>query len=225
MYSQKICQRQYSAEDQQIQQVFSVRVICRNSKEGLVSAVLCGMENSLGKYILVLDADFSHPPNLVVDMVNELRNSHYDIISGSRYLKGGKIIGWPFRRRAISKFATLLARTILRLNHITDPMSGFFAFKRDIITGITFNTSGFKLLLEILVKADGAKVKEIPYSFTDRKAGSSKLSSKVILEFAKALLHLYAFNIVKQPGNKQKKRIKLENLGIDMSSFMKSHVR
>ena len=225
MYSQKICQRQYSAGDQQIQQVVSVRVICRNSKEGLVSAVLCGMKNSLGKYILVLDADFSHPPNLVVDMVNELRNSHYDIISGSRYLKGGQIIGWPFRRRAISKFATLLARTILRLNHITDPMSGFFAFKRDIMAGITFNTSGFKLLLEILVKADGAKVKEIPYSFTDRKAGSSKLSSKVILEFAKALLHLYAYYITKQPGNKQKKQIKSENLGIDVSSFVKSHVQ
>jgi glycosyltransferase involved in cell wall biosynthesis len=58
MYSQKICQRQYSAEEQQIQQVFSVRVICRNSKEGLVSAVLCGMKNSLGKYILLLHADF-----------------------------------------------------------------------------------------------------------------------------------------------------------------------
>jgi dolichol-phosphate mannosyltransferase len=199
-------QQQYSAKDLHLEQMFSVRVICRHSKQGLVSALLEGVKNSLGNYILILDADFSHPPKLVVDMVNELRNSHYDIVSASRYLKGGQIIGWPLRRRVISKSAALIARTILGLNHITDPISGFFAFKRDLVSHITFNTSGYKLLLEVLVKADNAKVKEIPYTFTDRKSGVSKLDSNVILDFVKALLHLYAFKNSKSFRDKPKRQ-------------------
>jgi len=92
----------------------------------------------------------------------------------------------------ISKSATLLARTILGFGHITDPLSGFFACKRELIDHVTFNTSGFKLLLEILVKTKNPKVKEIPYTFTDRKVGCSKLDSSVILDFVKALFYLYA---------------------------------
>jgi dolichol-phosphate mannosyltransferase len=203
-------QQQYSLSNQDVQHKFSVRVICRESKGGLVSAVLEGVKNSLGSYILILDADFSHPPNVVVDMVNELVNSHYDIVSASRYLEGGQIIGWPLRRRAISKSATLLARSILGLNQVTDPISGFYAFKRDIITHITFSTSGYKLLLEILVKTENPKVKEIPYTFTDRKVGSSKLDSKVILDFVKALLHLYASKNSKSLRNKSNRQISNE---------------
>jgi dolichol-phosphate mannosyltransferase len=212
LHNQNIYQQQYSVKGQQHRQhSFPVRVICRQSKEGLVPALLDGVKNSIGNYVVILDADFSHPPNVIVDMVNELRKSQYDIVSASRYLKGGQIIGWPLRRRAVSKSATLLARTILGLNHITDPMSGFFACKRDIVSDIMFKTCGFKLLLEILVKADNAKVKEIPYSFIDRRAGSSKLDSNVIVHFVKALLHLYVFKISKPFGDKRKKQTKLEN--------------
>lgn len=206
IHQKKNYRQQYSSSNLDVQQIFSVRVICRESKEGLVSALLEGVKNSLGNYVLILDADFSHPPNVVVDMINELVNSHYDIVSASRYLEGGQIIGWPLRRRAISKSATLLARTILGLNQVTDPMSGFFAFKRDVITHITFNTSGYKLLLEILVKTENPKVKEISYTFTDRKVGSSKLDSKVILDFVKALLHLYASKNSKSLRDKSKRQ-------------------
>jgi dolichol-phosphate mannosyltransferase len=205
-------QQQHSTKNLRIQEVFSVRVICRHSKDGLVSALLEGVKSSVGNFIVILDADFSHPPNVVLDMVNELRNSDYDIVSASRYLKGGQIIGWPLRRRLISKSAALLARTILGLNHITDPISGFFSFKRDLVTHITFNTSGYKLLLEILVKADNAKVKEIPYTFTDRKSGSSKLDSRVILDFVKALLHLYAFKNSESFRYKRKRQTSIRKL-------------
>lgn len=207
-------QQQHSTKNLRIQEVFSVRVICRHSKDGLVSALLEGVKSSFGNFIVILDADFSHPPNVVLDMVNELRNSDYDIVSASRYLKGGQIIGWPLRRRLISKSAALLARTILGLNHITDPISGFFSFKRDLVTHITFNTSCYKLLLEILVKADNAKVKEIPYTFTDRKSGSSKFDYKVILDFEKALLHLYAFNNSESFRNKLKRQTSIRKPGL-----------
>lgn len=202
--------RQDNSNGREIQQIFSIRVILRESKLGLVSALVEGINSSLGMHIVVLDADFSHPPNVVVDMINELLNFNYDIVSASRYLKGGRIIGWPLRRRIISKSATILARTILRLNHITDPISGFFAFRRDLINHISFSTSGYKLLLELLVKADNTKVKEIPYTFTDRKAGSSKLDSEVILDYIKALLHLYAFKNSKSTAHKRKKEVSKE---------------
>jgi dolichol-phosphate mannosyltransferase len=221
LHSQNIYQQQqYSAKDLHVEELFSVRVICRHSKQGLVSALLEGVKNSLGNYILILDADFSHPPNVVIDMVNELRNSHYDIVFASRYLKGGQIIGWPLRRRVISRSAALLARTILGLNHITDPISGFFSFKRDLVTHITFNTSGYKLLLEILVKADIARVKEIPFTFTNRKSGRSKLDSKVILDFVKAILHLYAFKNSKSFRDKPKRQTLTERL----RSFLKIRI-
>jgi dolichol-phosphate mannosyltransferase len=78
-----------------------------------VYALLDGVKNSISNYIVMLDDDFSHPPNVIVDMVNKLRNSNYGIVFASRYLRGGQIIGWPLRHRAISKSAILLARTIL----------------------------------------------------------------------------------------------------------------
>jgi dolichol-phosphate mannosyltransferase len=212
IYQKENYRQQYSSSYLDVQQIFSVRVIWRESKAGLVSAVLEGVKNSLGKYILILDADFSHPPNVIVDMVNELVNSDYDIVSASRYLEGSQIIGWPLRRRAISKSATRLARTILGLNQITDPMSGFFAFKRDIISHITFNTSGYKLLLEILVKVDNAKVKEIAYTFADRRSGSSKLDSRVILDFVKALIRLYVFKNNKSYRAKLKRQATIGKL-------------
>lgn len=216
-YADNLCnydiqQQQHKLNDQEAQQIFSVKAILRESKQGLVSALLEGIKRSIGKIILVLDADFSHPPNVAVDMIDELLNSNYDIVSASRYLKGGRTIGWPLKRRIISKGATILARTALGLNYVTDPMSGFFAIRRDVINRISFSTSGFKLLLEILVKADSIKVKEIPYTFTDRKVGSSKLDFYVILNFMKALVLLYVFKNSKSDMRKRKKEVSKGNL-------------
>jgi dolichol-phosphate mannosyltransferase len=168
-----------------------ISVINRKSKQGLVSAILEGVKKSSGDYIIVLDADFSHPPGLVIRIMNEILDSNNDIVVASRYCKGGKIQGWTVKRRIISKGATILARLLVRSKGVSDPVSGFFGIRRSIIVKMQFVTSGYKILLEILVKSDGAKVKEIPYTFTDRKEGSSKLDSTVLLDFAKALMRLY----------------------------------
>jgi dolichol-phosphate mannosyltransferase len=172
----------------------SVRVIHRSHKTGLVSAILEGIKDSLGQYILVMDADFSHSPELIPRMMHELENPDIDIVVASRYTMGGSIVGWPFKRRLISKGAVKIAKYGLPIKKdVKDPMSGFFALKRQVIQDITIDSAGYKILLEILVKANNARVKEIPYTFTDRKAGKSKLDRAVILDYIKAIYHLYRY--------------------------------
>ena len=171
---------------------YSVRIIQRKTKSGLSSAVINGIEKSNGKTVVVMDSDFSHPPNMIPKMVNELTNSEYDIVIASRYLKDGGIEGWTRKRKMISKAGTKIAKSGLKISE-TDPMSGFFAFKKEIIKGIKFDAIGYKILLEMLVKTKGAKIKEIPYTFVNRQVGSSKLGSSTIVDYLKAVWKLYRY--------------------------------
>ncbi|HLA22096.1 MAG TPA: glycosyltransferase family 2 protein [Nitrosopumilaceae archaeon] len=180
----------------------SVKVIHRPSKQGLSSAILAGIESAKGETIIVMDSDFSHPPETIQKMLDELQNPQCDIVVASRYVKGGSVIGWPFKRRLISKSATKIAQHGLGIK-IKDPMSGFFAFKRYIIKSIKFDAIGYKMLLELLVKTKGTIVKEIPYSFTNRKLGSSKLDLSVGLDYVRSFWKLYRYG--KSVSEKEKR--------------------
>ena len=177
-----------------------VRVIHRKHKTGLISAILEGIESSKGENILIMDADFSHPPETIPLLIEELRQDPNCIVIGSRYISRGSIVGWPFKRRLISRGAAKIARHGLKVRNVTDPMSGFFAFPRHVIKNIKFDTKGFKILLEILVKSRDIKVKEVPYTFHDRKSGQSKMNFNVILDYAGAVWQLYRY------GHKSKRR-------------------
>ena len=171
-----------------------LKVIHRPEKKGLVSAILEGIRSSKGQIILVMDADFSHSPSLIPKMVHELMNSDVDIVVASRYIEGGRIRGWPLKRRLISKGAVKIAQYGLPIKkEIKDPMSGFFALKRHVLDNIKIDSAGYKILLEILVKANNARVKEIPYTFTNRTLGKSKLDNTVVWDYIKALYHLYRY--------------------------------
>lgn len=169
-----------------------VRVIRRPDKQGLSSAILAGVQSAAGDIVVVMDGDFSHPPQTILHMIEELRNSECDIVVASRYVKGGSVIGWPFKRRLMSKGATKIAQVGLGIE-VKDPMSGFFAFRRHIIDGVKFDAIGYKMLLEILVKAKGARVREVPYTFTNRAAGASKLDSAVMFDYFRAVWKLYRY--------------------------------
>ncbi|MGI0026775.1 MAG: glycosyltransferase [Nitrosopumilaceae archaeon] len=170
----------------------SVQIIHRKTERGLSSAILTGIKYSKGDSVVVMDSDFSHPPQTIPKMIEELQKSECDIVVASRYVNGGSVKGWPFKRKIISRGATKIARHGLGIK-IKDPMSGFFAFKRNIINNIKFDAIGYKILLEILVKARGVKVKEIPYEFINRKEGSSKLDTSVAIDYLKSLWRLYRF--------------------------------
>jgi dolichol-phosphate mannosyltransferase len=169
-----------------------VQIITRNGKFGLSSAIVKGVQSATGDFIVIMDGDFSHPPQTIPPIIHALQDSNYDIVIASRYVKGGSIIGWPFKRRLMSKGATKIARYGLGIN-VKDPVSGFFAFRRDIINGIKFDAIGYKMLLEILVKTKGARVKEIPYTFTNRRIGTSKLDAGVMFDYLRSVLRLYRY--------------------------------
>ena len=176
-----------------------VRLVRRENKSGLISAILQGIKSSTGRYILVMDADFSHPPETVPLLINELLRDPNCIVVASRYTRGGSIRGWPYKRLLLSRLAAKIAIHGLKLCNIRDPISGFFAFPRHIIENIRFDTYGYKLLLEILVKAKGVRVKEIPYTFIDRKSGESKLDNRVMLDYVKAVWYLYRYGRKSKP--------------------------
>ena len=168
-----------------------LKVVHRTGKEGLIPAILDGVRQSSGTNVLIMDADFSHPPEVIPKMMSELKRNPNSIVIGSRYIEGGKVVGWPARRKILSKGASTLARLGLNVKNVKDPMSGLFALPRELIQNISIATKGYKILLEILVKNKENPVIEVPYTFTDRQSGKSKMSYNVIVNYAEAIWQLY----------------------------------
>ncbi len=187
---------------------YSISIIHRKAKEGLSSAILDGLKNSNGDTVVVMDSDLSHPPQIIPKMLDTLKQTQCDIVVASRYVTGGTISGWTLKRKIMSKFATLIAKKGLGVSP-NDPMSGFFVFRRKITDGLKFDAIGYKILLELLVKTKGVKVEEIPYTFTDRKFGSSKLDSSIIIDYCKSVWKLYKYG---RTVRKEEKRISVRFL-------------
>jgi dolichol-phosphate mannosyltransferase len=169
----------------------NLKVIHR-TKKGLASAVVEGFRASKGETLGVLDADFSHPLNVIPNMLEPIKTGKAELVIGSRYIKGGKIEGWNLVRKITSKGAILLSRP---LTGIKDSVSGFFFLKKEVINEIDFNPKGYKIGLEVIVKGKYDRVVEIPYTFTNRKSGTSKLG---IVEYFNYILHiskLYRYKI------------------------------
>ena len=172
--------------------LFSVKILQRDGKYGLISAILTGIKFSTGKNILIMDADFSHPPDVIPLIIRELKRDPRCLVVASRYVEGGSIVGWPYRRKILSNVAAFIARYALKLCHVSDPVSGFFAFPRYIIDDVRFETKGYKFLLELLVKSrPDIRVVEIPYTFVNRREGESKLDRRTISNYLKSIWILY----------------------------------
>ena len=171
---------------------YTIDIIHRKAKSGLSSAILRGVQDAIGDIIVVMDSDFSHPPKIIPRLIDEIKHSKCDVAIASRYMSGGAIKGWTLKRKLLSSTATGIAKRGLGIS-VSDPMSGFFAFRKRIIEGLKFDAIGYKMLLEILVKTKGAKVKEIPYTFTDRTRGSSKLDSSTMFDYVKSVWKLYRY--------------------------------
>jgi dolichol-phosphate mannosyltransferase len=152
-----------------------MKVIHRAGKLGLGTAVVAGFGVASADVIGVMDADFSHPPSLVPRMLAAFRAANADVLVASRYVPGGSTPNWPLSRKILSRVACLLARP---LSPIRDAASGFFLIKRSITTGVTIKAGGFKICLELIVRAWPIRLVEIPYQFDDREAGESKMSMK-----------------------------------------------
>ena len=153
-----------------------VHMVVRTADRGLSQAVLDGLRRSDGDVLVVMDADLSHPPEKIPEMLDALDRGA-DAVVGSRFTEGGSTgDDWGLFRWANSRVATLLARP---LTPLMDPMSGFFALRRSTFAARTdFNPIGYKIGLELIIKCRCRKVVEVPIHFTDRRLGKSKLSLK-----------------------------------------------
>jgi len=180
---------------EQLGGAYPITVIKREGIRGLGSAVLRGFTEAKGELIGVIDADLQHPPEVLSNLVKAIE-AGADIAIASRYVDGGGTEGWSTSRKVISRGATLLARP---LTNARDPMSGCFMLRREVMESSVFDARGYKLLLEILVKAKYKTKKEVPYTFQIRRSGKSKLGWKEYVRYLSLLSRLYLYRV--KPGH------------------------
>ncbi|HNV02453.1 MAG TPA: polyprenol monophosphomannose synthase [Vicinamibacterales bacterium] len=169
-----------------------VRVIHRSGKLGLGTAVMAGFAAARGEILGVMDADISHPPERLPVLVAALRQSGADVVIGSRYIPGGGTRNWPASRAVMSRAACLAARA---LTPVRDAASGFFVLRRPVIAGVEIKAAGFKICLELLVRGQVGSVLEVPYLFSDRAAGQSKMNHREALGYLVQLAQLFMWRL------------------------------
>jgi dolichol-phosphate mannosyltransferase len=173
-----------------LSRTYPVKLVARPGKLGLASAVIDGINSLKADAYIVMDADFSHPPELLSEIRINLET--HDLVVASRHVKGGGVSGWPLKRRIISGVAIMMARPLTR---VKDTTTGFFAVRGACLENVKLTPLGFKIGLECFVKARWHSYIEIPFIFTDRKCGSSKLRRGEFLDYLKHLRLLYIYKI------------------------------
>lgn len=168
----------------------NVNLIIRQRDHGLSQSIVEGFTKADSDISIVMDADGQHPAEKIPELYRKIKEGN-DIVIGSRYMEGGEIKNWSDERKVISWGATFLAR--LFFPNITDPVSGFFAVRREVVLNAPLKPQGYKILLEVLGKGHWESVEEIPFSFGARENGASKLKEKTIVEFAKQVIELAGF--------------------------------
>ena len=161
-----------------------VRVVRRRGKLGLATAVMAGFDAASGDTLVVMDADLSHPPEVVPRLVDAVKDGS-ELAVGSRYVAGGGTVDWPLRRRVVSRVACLMGNALVP---VRDATSGFFALRRSVIDGVRLDPIGFKIGFEVIARGRYERVVEVPYTFRDREAGQSKFGTREILNYALQLL-------------------------------------
>lgn len=172
-------------------------MIEREGKLGLGTAYITAFHWALKrnyKFIIEMDADFSHPPHDLLNLYDAVKNKGADVAVGSRYIKGISVVNWPLGRILISYFASMYVRTILGVN-IQDTTAGFVCYKREVLENIGIDEIkmkgyGFQIEMKFRSSVLGYKIKEVPIIFTDRTEGSSKMSGGIFSEALWGVLKL-----------------------------------
>lgn len=167
-----------------------VRLVHRINRHGLSSAVVEGMLASSAPYLAVIDADLQHDESVLPEMLSLLKGPDVDLVVGTRHREGGSMGEFSRSRVALSQFGRRMSVLICHAE-ISDPMSGFFALKREYLDEVVRALScvGFKILVDLLASAKRpVRIREIGYTFRSRLHGESKLDLVVVLEYLELLL-------------------------------------
>jgi dolichol-phosphate mannosyltransferase len=168
---------------------YRVRCVQRIGRRGLSSACIEGMLATSAPFLAVMDADLQHDERRLPQMLNVLRAGPAELVISTRYADGGAVGSWDESRDRMSRIAAHLSRMVCKLD-VSDPMSGFFVLRRDVVERVVRQLSGmgFKILLDILASSpEPIRVAEVPYHFGSRFSGESKLDSKVLWEYGMLL--------------------------------------
>ncbi len=176
---------------------YPVQVLHRAGKLGLGSAVMEGFALSQRPYLGVIDADLSHDPAILPQLIRGLKE--YDITIGSRFGETSKVEKWALHRRLTSLTGVGAARL---LTGVEDPLSGYFFLHRRVLGDLQLTSGGYKILLEILVKGHGKNHTSIPFTFRNRQFSSSKLNLREYLLFAKQILYFSAYKVLRRSSKK-----------------------
>lgn len=197
---------------------YPVRLIVRTRERGLSSAVIHGMREAQGAVLVVVDADLSHPPEKVPELVRAVQSNGADFAIGSRYIAGGGTDEkWGLFRWLNSKIATLLARP---LTTARDPMAGFFAISRTRFqSAANLDPIGYKIGLELIVKCGCRRITEIPIFFGNRLRGKSKLSVKEQLNYLRHLKRLYEHKFCRAAQPIQFVLVGATGMAVDLTTF------
>ena len=175
-----------------------VRCLRRIGRRGLSGACIEGILASSAPFVCVIDADLQHDETQIPKMLTLLQADHADLAVGSRYVPGGNAESFKSLRKNISSAATRIARRLLKVN-ISDPLSGFFMIrsKRFEALAPSLSVDGFKILLDIIATSRGSlRTVEVPYVFSERRYGESKLDSRVALDFIGLLVSKRSRNLI-----------------------------
>jgi len=164
-----------------------LEVLHRGAKDGLGQAYLAGFDRALtggAAFVMEMDADFSHDPGYLGDMLAAARDA--DVVLGSRYVEGGGVKDWGLLRRLVSRGGGVYARLILRVN-VHDLTGGFKCIRREVLEAIDLESvraEGYVFQIEVTYRAllAGFTVKEVPIVFRDRTEGTSKMSPRIAFE-------------------------------------------
>ncbi|HEY1807015.1 MAG TPA: polyprenol monophosphomannose synthase [Acidobacteriaceae bacterium] len=179
-----------------------VRCIVRTGERGLAGAVLRGWAETGAPRLAVMDADLQHPPEILPRLWAEL-DAGADLVVGSRYASGGSLRGLTPFRQLISRLAVWMTAPLQHPGvQVCDPMSGFFIVRRSCIESIELRKTGFKILLEILARAEIRSVMEVPFPFGRRHAGASKAGFRAAFAYVALLVRLYRQK-TRAPGHEE----------------------
>jgi dolichol-phosphate mannosyltransferase len=174
-----------------------IHIIERSGKSGLGTAYITGFKWALEKkyeYIFEMDADFSHTPEKLLELLDACENKNAALAVGSRYVKGGSVLNWPFDRLFLSWFASKYVRLITGMR-VKDTTAGFVCFKRETLQKIDFDKIkfvgyAFQIEMKFAVWLAELKIAEVPIIFKDREVGTSKMSGGIIKEAVWGVLQM-----------------------------------
>jgi len=171
-----------------------VQIVSRKGKLGLGTAYIAGLNIAKGDRIVLMDADLSHHPKFIPQMVKEMEATKVEIVTGTRYSLGGGVYGWDLKRKLTSKGANFLAEVLLNPG-VSDLTGSFRLYERNVLEEILprIYCKGYAFQMEIIVRSKkaGFNVGEVPITFVDRIYGESKLGTKEIFMYIQGLLQLF----------------------------------